>query len=131
VGGTTSVQLRQNVDTLGDLVTQPAAGEAARLREGPRNAAVATTFTIWGVCIEAAVAIAFLAPLRARHEWLRPATLLAFGCTTYAIVPVGGFGALLMLLGAAQTSRERWRTIYLVACLVLFVWAGVWRCIFG
>ena len=112
-GGTSRGDLQANVAALHGLTTLPAAGPSAALVEGPRNLAVATAFTAWGALIETVVAIAFLAPLRTRHEWIRPAALFAFAGTTYAIVPVGGFGTLLMLLGAAQTKSQPLRMAYL------------------
>jgi hypothetical protein len=130
LGGTSSSEIRANLDALNTLAAQPSVGSTASLAEGPRNLEVAWVFTAWGVAIESAVAVAFLAPLRARHQWLRPATLLTFAGTTYAIVPVGGFGTLLMLLGAAQTTHERLRMTYLVAGVVLLAWSAVWPMLF-
>jgi hypothetical protein len=131
VGGTSSADLESNLGVLRGLLTQPEVGARAPLVEGPRNVAVAVAFTGWGAFIECAVAVAFLIPLRARHEWARPAALLAFAGTTYAIVPVGGFGTLLMLLGAAQATSHRLRMVYLAAGLLLLVWAGIWPLLFG
>jgi hypothetical protein len=130
-GGTTTAELESNIEALRGLVAQPTAGEPATLVEGPRNPAVAYLFTGWGALIECLVALAFLVPLRDRHEWIRPATLFAFAATTYLVVPIGGFGTILMLLGAAQTTRARLRMTYLVAGFVLLVWAGVWPLVFG
>jgi hypothetical protein len=130
VGGTSSSELRANIDALNALAAQPSAGSTTPLVEGARNVEVAWWFTAWGVAIESAVALAFLAPLRARHRWLRPATLLTFAGTTYAIVPVGGFGTLLMLLGAAQTTSERLRMTYLAAGVALLAWSAVWPILF-
>jgi hypothetical protein len=130
-GGTSRADLHANLSALQGLVDQPTVGAAVPLAEGPRNVAVATAFTAWGALIECVVALAFLLPLRRRHEWIRPAALFAFAGTTYAIVPVGGFGTLLMLLGAAQTSRHRLRMAYLAAGAALLVWAGLWPLLFG
>jgi hypothetical protein len=83
--------------------------------------AVADLLTVSTLALEAAVAVAFLAPLagwvsRTRH------LLLAFFCaTTYALAPVAGFGWLLLSLGVAQCEQEKARTrlAYLVAFLVV------------
>jgi hypothetical protein len=130
VGGTTSAEHAGNIDAVGDLVALDEVGPAAALAEGPRNVPLARLFTAWGVLIEGAVAVAFLLPLRRRLEWVRHATLLAFAGTTYLVVPIGGFGLLLMLLGSAQASWERLRMAYVWCGLALLVWAGVWPTIF-
>ena len=130
IGGSTPQDHRANVDAVNALLALDGRGPAAALVEGPRNILLAGVFTAWGVAIESAIAVSFLLPLRRRYEWLRHACLLAFAGTTYLIVPVGGFGTLLMLLGASQSSSERMRMTYLVAGLGLLVWAGVWPLIF-
>ena len=130
IGGTTPEDNRANLEAVRGLLAVDGGGPAAALAEGPRNTLVAGVFTAWGVAIECAIAVSFLLPLRRRYEWLRHACLLAFAGTTYLIVPVGGFGTLLMLLGASQASSERMRMTYLVAGLGLLVWAGVWPLVF-
>jgi hypothetical protein len=88
---------------------------------GLRTLALGAT---WGtLALEAAVAIAFLAPLGHR-VWLRHALLLLFCSTTYAIAPVVGFGWLLLAMGAAQCepAARRLRLAYVAvfALLVLY-----------
>jgi len=90
-------------------------------RPPARLFAVADVLTASTLAVEAAVAVAFLAPLgswiaRARH------LLLALFCaTTYALAPVAGFGWLLLSMGVAQCEpeKERTRLVYLVAFLVV------------
>lgn len=84
--------------------------------------AVAVGFTWWGVFIEGVVAAAFLLPLRHRWEWLRPASLLAFCFTTYLLVPVVGFGVLLVTVGLAQERIRRIRPAYVAAFVFVFLW---------
>ena len=100
------------------------------LQEDPPNEALAAVFPGWGILIESAVAVAFLVPLRRRWEGLRPATLIAFAAATYLVVPVGGFGTLLLVLGSAQTSSDRLRVAYLWGAVGLLLWAAAWPIIF-
>jgi hypothetical protein len=99
--------------------------EPARLRA---LALVATWLTL---ALEAAVALAFLAPLGGR-DWPRHALLLFFCATTYAIAPVASFGWLLLALGVSQCEADarRTRLAYLgVFALLIFYarapWLGV------
>jgi hypothetical protein len=130
VGGTTDAMRHANLDGLNALAADPRAGREIVLLEGPRNVAVAQAFTWWGVLVETAVAVVFLVPLRRRWELLRPIALAAFAGTTYLIVPVGGFGVMLLVLGSAQASSDRLRVGYLWASLALLAWAGVWPLLF-
>lgn len=129
VGGTTDAMRQANLAELGSLHAADGADEIVA-REGPRNAAVASVFTGWGVVIESLVAVTFLVPLRQRWGWVRHAALVAFAATTYAVVPVGGFGTLLVVLGAAQTTTERSRTAYYLGGVALIVWSAIWPVLF-
>ena len=130
VGGTTAHQRQANLTALSHLFSLDHPGSVSALDEGPRNGVVAAVFTGWGAALECAVALAFLLPLRRRVEWLRHASLFAFAGTTYLIVPVGGFGSLLMLLGAAQASTTRLRMAYLGMGVALVLWAAIWPLLF-
>lgn len=129
-GGTTRAMRDANLDDLHTLGRDPAAGASILLREGPRNEGLAVVFTGWGLLIETAVAVAFLVPLQRRWEVLRPATLIAFALTTYLVVPVGGFGTLLLVLGSAQATSDRLRVAYVWGGVALLGWAGVWPILF-
>jgi hypothetical protein len=90
--------------------------------EPPRLRSLALAATWATLALEAAVAIAFLAPL-GRRVWLRHWLLLCFCATTYAIAPVVGFGWLLLAMGAAQCAphARRTRLAYLgVFALLIF-----------
>ncbi len=129
VGGTATAALDANIADVNALVAS-GGGSPVHLREGPRNVAVANVFTYWGVGIEAAVAVAFLLPLRRRFAWLRHATLIAFVASTYVVVPIGGFGSLLLVLGAAMAPEGRLQVGYYLAGASLWAWAGVWPLVF-
>lgn len=129
IGGTTKVALEANHSGLRTLDLASSSGNLV-LQEGPRSSALAQVFTWWGVVIESTVAAAFLVPLPRRWGWFRHGSLIAFASTTYLIVPVGGFGALLLVLGAAQATSERLRMGYFVGAMVLLSWAAVWPRLF-
>jgi hypothetical protein len=101
-------------------------GPAVRVPEPPpepaRLRAVAHVASWATVALEAAVALAFLAPL-VRRAWLRDALLLLFCATTYAVAPVVSFGWLLLAMGVAQTAPEarRTRLAYLAVYALLLV----------
>jgi hypothetical protein len=130
IGGTTREALADNVARLGALAGAPRAGGSEQLLEGPRNELVARFFTGWGIVTESAVAVAFLVPLRRAWEWLRPAALVAFAGTTYLVVPIGGFGTLLLVLGSAQAPNDRLRIAFVWAGAGFLLWAGIWPTIF-
>jgi len=127
VGRTSPSALDSNVDAVRQLATASSTGGGVELVEGGRNEAVAYAFTTWGIVIESAVAVAFLVPLRRSLAWLRHAALAGFVGTTYLIVPVGGFGMLLLVLGSTQTTSDQTRLRYLKAVLALLAWTVVWR----
>lgn len=135
VGGTTDAMRGSNVAAVNQLLAGGGGGEVV-LREGAGAPALALVFTWWGLLIELAVAAAFLLPLargHGRHLHLhraRHATLATFAATTYAVVPVGGFGALLLVLGASQADSERGRVAYLAGAGALVVWAALWPALF-
>jgi len=67
-------------------------------------------FTIF---VEATIAITFLAPLSHRFSRVRDVSLLGFALATYLLLPVAGFGAMLMCIGFASSDlpvnrRMRW-----------------------
>jgi hypothetical protein len=67
----------------------------------PRLRLVAHALTWAGLLLEAAVALAFAAPLPRAWQWLRHALLLVFTAATYTLAPVAGFGWLLLCMGTA------------------------------
>ena len=129
VAGTTERIRDADLTAVNGLLAGGGRGEVA-LQEGPRAAELALVLTWWGVAVEAAIAAAFLLPLRERWRWLRHATLIAFATTTYLVIPVGGFGSLLLVLGAAQARSDRGRAAYVAGAAGLLAWAGVWPLLF-
>jgi len=105
----------------GGIAGAPAIEEPPRLRAVARGAALAT------IALEAAIALAFLAPTRSSFARARHPLLLLFCVTTYAIAPVEGFAWLLLALGVAQCDPEavRTRTLYLAAFALVLVYREV------
>jgi hypothetical protein len=91
--------------------------------------AVAGALTVATIAIEAALAIAFLAPLGTLPSRARHALLALFCATTYVLAPVAGFGWLLLSMGVAQCEPERVRArlVYVAAfAIVLFATRWPW-----
>jgi hypothetical protein len=61
---------------------------------------------------------------------VRHAALVAFAGTTYLVVPIGGFGTLLLVLGSAMVTTDRARLAYYAGAVALLVWSGVWPLLF-
>ncbi|MGQ0520630.1 MAG: hypothetical protein ACT4PX_05700 [Actinomycetota bacterium] len=129
LAGTTDRIRDADVGAVAGLLAGGGGGEVA-LVEGSGGPALALVFTWWGVLVEAAVALTFLLPLRGRWRHLRPASLFAFAGTTYVLLPVGAFGALLLVLGAAQAESERLRAAYVLGIGAMLAWAAAWPVLF-
>lgn len=83
----------------------------------PAVAAVAQVVTWFTLLIEVALSVVFLAPRDSRLARGRDPLLLGFALAVYPLVPVTGFGLLLMTLGLAQARPEhRWRQGAYIAC---------------
>ena len=131
VGGLSDADYDANYDRVRDL-RAARAGDAVPLTETGTVRALATVMTGWGLALEAAVAAALLAPLRGRWRWARHAGLLAFCLTTYLVVPIGGFGCLLAVLGLALAGDDpRLRRAYVLLFAALVLYTPLWRVLFG
>lgn len=88
-----------------------------------RLVAVAHALGFGLVALEAALAVAFLAPPATRVARARDLLLQGFCATAYAVAPVEGFGWLLLGMGVAQCEpgRVRTRRTYLVVFAVVLL----------
>ena len=130
VGGIDRSALGLDGADVAGLVAAP--HEPVTLETDGRLEAMAWVFTVWGLFIELAVAALWILPLRPRHIWTRHVALLVFVATTYLVVPVGGFGCLLMAIGLSQVrDRPMLRRAYLAAFAALLAYGPVWRVILG
>jgi hypothetical protein len=103
-----------------------AGGGPVPLTTGPRLGLVVALLTAGTLLVEGAVGAAFLLPWR----WLgrvRTWLLAVFCVVTYAIVPVAGFGALLLVMASADRAHDRAsRLRHLGGAAALYLWGVVW-----
>jgi hypothetical protein len=131
LGGVSGADAAANDQAVLELALAPVGTEAVLTTSGGIQP-IAAVFTWWGLLIESALGVLWLAPLRPRWHWLRHVALLLFAFTTYLVVPVGGFGCLLMALGATQTDDDpRWRVAYCAGFVALLIYGPIWRVLFG
>lgn len=95
-----------------------------QLHTTPQLARLAKITTWFTVLIEGLIAVAFLWP-GALFYRARDGILLVFCWGTYAIAPVPGFGALLMLMGIAQTDARLVRGLYLGTFFLVYAYKWV------
>ena len=73
------------------------------------------------ILIEGAIAILYLAPLRKTISWLRDAVMVSFCFATYLLLPVGGFGMLLVAMGFAASDLEMKRRTWVYGITMSFI----------
>ena len=95
--------------------------EPTELEVPERSMTAGPLLALGTILVEGAVALAYALPLRGRWRWLRGLSLTAFLLTTYGLLPVYGFGALLAVMGLAASGLAERRAI--VAYLGL--WSAV------
>jgi hypothetical protein len=128
-GGLPPEAAARNRQALEDLRAFDGAASTARLESTPRLEATALAMTVWTIGLEGWIALAFLWPgERGPARW-RNALLIGFLFTTYLVAPVIGFGWVLAISGAAQTTRRHplARVGYVAAFLVLQLYRVPWQ----
>lgn len=111
--------------------------DSVQLATVPGLDRLALGLTWWSLALEAAIALAFLVPRRARIAGLRHGLLIVFVVSTYAVAPVIGFGWLLVAMGFVQCDRSRRKTrlLYLLSLLLLqafrLPWSSISRAVTG
>lgn len=132
VGGISEADHAMNQASLDHLATSEFAPVTVELAGSAELIAMATALTVGTIFVEALVAVAYLVPLASRWRWIRPATLATFCASTYLLVPVSGFGAVLIVMTLADPAlSRRWRQALLVLLVVVVAYAPVWRLAFG
>ena len=107
-----------------ELPNQP--GQWVQLQSTDLVRRIAIVFSLWGAFIETAIAVTWLFPLR-RRIWLRHLSLLAFMVTTYLVVPVEGFGCMLIAMALTQSeSVGKLRYAYVGGFALLFAYSLFW-----
>lgn len=96
---------------------------------GNWSSLVAAALVVGTLAIEGTLAVAYLGPSSSRVLLrLRVPMLVTFCIATYAIIPVAGFGSLLLLMAAAERRLgHRLRVSLLLSPLALLAWAEVWE----
>jgi hypothetical protein len=125
-GGLSNDMWEANQSALGGLYGTDTASVFAQLESTDRVATVGRLLTWCGLLLEAAIAAAFLLPLRGKARRIRSVALATFAATAYAIVPVSGFGALLMTMAAAQADDDRARRWWVGGLVAVVAWGVVW-----
>ena len=105
-------------------------GELQQLSTTARMAGVSWALSYWTILIEGLVALSFLSKfpqwLHQKRDWL----LLGFVITTYSMIPVLGFGAMLAVMGYAQAKTPIIGRIYLGVLFLMPLWMPLPQLIF-
>jgi len=123
LAGTSDGQLDAATEAL-RTAAGDAVGQRVPYQLGQRTGVVVGAMTAWTLVVETATAVAFLAPDRNRLARLRPAALMAFGWSTYLLVPVAGFSILFMTMGAVVAHPNRRVQLIYAASGVVFAIAA-------
>lgn len=118
-------RLERDRSSVVEFTSSATVDQSIEVPHGPATRLVALVLTGWGLVLEGVIALVFLAPLNARHRRMRPAALLLFCATTYAIAPIVGFGFLLMTVGLALVQDARLRRIFVFGSAAVFLWSAV------
>ncbi|NET33920.1 MAG: hypothetical protein F6K19_18180 [Cyanothece sp. SIO1E1] len=130
-GGAEPGALAANRDLFSLLQTR-GPEETSTLATSLRLSWVSLFFSYWTLLSEGGIAIAFLSPyptwLSNNRDWL----LILFILTTYAVIPVFAFAAILSLLGLAQCplNLTKRRAIYIAILLLIPIWLPLPQAIF-
>jgi hypothetical protein len=127
IGGLTEAQLDENRRFLTPLPPGAELLRPPRLHEPRRLRALAWAATWCGLALEAAVALAFLAPGARGRQMFGHLVLLGFCVVTYAVAPVAGFGWLLLVMGLATAAPSDRMLVkaYVAAYLLVLVYSEV------
>ncbi|WP_152532226.1 hypothetical protein [Leptolyngbya sp. Heron Island J] len=121
-GGLDLATLGDNRQIFEQMQASAAVTTVNQLSTTPRMAAASLVLSYWTILIEGLVAASFLltAPrwLYQQRDWI----LFGFVITTYSVIPVLGFGALLMVMGLIQTKSAFISRIYLGLLILMPIW---------
>jgi hypothetical protein len=128
LAGLSEAQLAESREYLRPLPEGAELVDPPRLHATPRFQKLVQVATWGGLALEVAVAILWLAPIRARALLLaRHGALLLFCLATYAVAPVAGFGWLLLVMGLASSAVEQrtLRAAYVATYCVVLLYAEI------
>ncbi|MBT9313894.1 hypothetical protein [Leptothoe spongobia] len=121
-GGLDLSTLAENRQIFETMQASAAVLDPQQLASTPRMAVVSLVLSYWTILIEGLVAASFLLTelrwLHNKRDWL----LLGFVITTYTVIPVLGFAALLMVMGLIQVKSNFIARIYLGLLILMPIW---------
>lgn len=129
-GGLDLTTLAENRQIFEALQASGAVLEPQQLTTTTRMAVASIVLSYWTILIEGLVAASFLLPIRwlyQKRDWL----LFIFVLTTYTVIPVLGFGALLMVMGMIQTKSNSIARLYLGLLISMPIWMPLPQALFG
>lgn len=130
-GGLDLATLAENRQIFETMQASAAVLDPQQLATTPRMAVASVVLSYWTILIEGLVAASFLFTafrwLNQKRDWL----LIGFVITTYTVIPVLGFGALLMVMGLIQSKNNFIARIYLGLLISMPVWMPLPQGIFG
>lgn len=131
VGGVDPEVFQLNRELIATLYSPTMDVSQVTLELGGRVRGLALVMTYWGIFIEAALAITWLAPLRGRARAARHVALLLFCVTTYGLVAITGFAGILLAMAASVAEPESvWRRAHVAAFALIALWTPIWRWLF-
>ena len=129
VGQLSQIAFTQNSEALQNLLSFSSEAQSVQLQSTSKIMIIAYFLTWWTALIEGVVAISFLIPEKTRLAKWRDVPLLLFIMTTYSLAPVIGFGWVLIIMGASQSTliSKYNRLFYVVAFFTLQVYLMPWQ----
>ena len=101
------------------------APSTAHLVSSPRIQAIASGLTLGALVVEPLVAVSWLSPAK----WSRSArhvSLIGFCFLTYFVVPVAGFGIILLAMALTHADSADVRKNYFLGMAALYIWSAIW-----
>jgi hypothetical protein len=128
LSGLSQTAYLHNHQALQELLAYSSQFHSIQLQSTPQIGMLAQFITWWTISLEGLIALAFLGAHRLFARWRDP-LLLLFVLTTYSIAAVIGFGWVLVIMGAVQSTLV-WRysrLFYLTAFFILQIYLTPWQ----
>lgn len=132
VGGVDQATFQANRALIGSLYQPGTETTQVTLTATSAIRNLASVMTVWGIAIEALVAVSWLVPLASRALAVRHLALLIFCLATYGLVAITGFGSILLVMGMSTTEPGSvWRRVYGTGFVALALWTPLWNLVIG
>jgi hypothetical protein len=118
-GGLNTAELNEN------LLLMSAAPSTVQLVSNPQIQSIAKGLTLGALLLEPLVALSWLSPMK-RLRTARHVSLIAFCLLTYFVVPVAGFGVILLSIAITHAEDSVMRKRYFLGMAALFTWSVIW-----